>query len=132
MKKIIIIGILVILAISFGYAQTPIAPATTVAALSTMKSGVYSFYNGKDSIYFSKDSGTVLRTITTVCPKADSAGIIAVYVKAHPVNTCPPPVICPMCPAAPKQRTAIGITEMTTSLKETTTISYDDGTSTTF
>lgn len=120
-KIIFIIWVTAMLLISKSYAQTPIAPSTSVGSLSTMKKGVYTFYNGKDSIYFSIDTGTVVKIVKVpVFPTIDSAGIIKTYLVLHP------------CPAIPKQRTAIGLTEMTTSLKKTLTITYDDGTSTNF
>lgn len=57
------------------------------------------------------------------CPVADSVGIITAYVAGHPCPVCPPPVICPICPA---QRKAVKIiSDLVTGISS---MVYDDGT----
>ena len=91
MKKLIIIGILIILVISSGYAQKNIPAATAISAVSTLANGAYYFINGpKDTTFFNKDT-----TLAFIKKIHDTIKIPTV---------CPPPVICPTCPGP-----AIGI-----------------------
>jgi len=135
MKKLIIIGLLIVAAISVTYAQTVISPSTTVLAFSAMNTGQYRFINSGDTVYFNKDtlgikivSITVHDTIPKICPvckvfsKADTVAIQALKI-------CPPPIICPACPPIPKQRTATGISWDIILNKKT--ITYDNGTTST-
>lgn len=126
-KILLVLWISAMLLISKARAQTPIASTTTVATLATMKKGIYSFTANNVLYYFSVDTGTVVNIVSVpVFPAVDSSGIIKAYLVLHPIP------VCPACPTIPKQRKAVGITEMTTSLKKTITITYDDGNSESF
>lgn len=120
-KLIFILWLAIMLCISKGYAQIQISSATTVASLSIMKKGTYAFFNGKDSIYFSVDTGTVVRTIKIpVFQTIDSSGIIKAYLVLHPCPTAP------ACPPA-KQRTVNGFPAWDPVNKKWI-YPYDDGT----
>jgi hypothetical protein len=60
---------------------------------------------------------------THPCPTVDSVAIGVSYLAAHPCPTCPPPVICPVCPA---QRKAIKL--VNDIVAGICYLTYDDGT----
>lgn len=127
MKKLIIIGILIILAISAGYAQTIIPPTTTVDTFGNLKAGLYRFISKSDTIEIALDF-QVHDTIPRICPKCPPPVVIPKVDTAaiQALKVCPPPIICPVCPPT-KQRTAVSITEISTATKKTITILFDDG-----
>ena len=87
------------------HSQTVIPKTTTVAKLDSLPTGIYRFFNSKDTVDFSKDIPLV-KTIHDTIIK----------------------VVPPVCPPPQKQRTAIGITwDIINNVK---IITYDDGSKT--
>lgn len=71
------------------------------------------------------DSSGIIKAYLSAhpCPTVDSLGIGKAYLLSHPCPVCPPPVVCPVCPA---QRTAIKIiSDLVTGISS---IVYSDGT----
>lgn len=111
MKKYIISILILILANYCGHAQKVIPAGTAISAVSTLPNGLYVIVNAPgDSIFFNKDT-----SLSIVRFKHDTVTI---------TKTCPPPIICPICPTFPKQRTANGVTWDIISNKKI--ITYDD------
>jgi hypothetical protein len=110
-----------------GYSQIMVPKTLTIAKLDSMPSGIYRFTK-PDTVTIYKDTNVVIRVHDTTIKNIHDT--IRIHDTVIRVTVCDTVAIqrlkvCPVCPAIPPQRTAIGL--KLDALSKRWVIEYDDG-----